>query len=49
MKAVAQVCFSMALAMFCAGVMMDRGSAGFAITLGLALQALGLLAMTMRR
>ena len=48
MKAAARVCFAGALAMFCAGVVLDKGAAGLSVILGLALQVLGLFLMTLR-
>lgn len=48
MKAAARVCFATSVAMFSAGLMIDKGGAGLAVILGLALQALGLFLMTLR-
>jgi hypothetical protein len=47
-KIVARVCFAAAVAMFSAGLMIDKGAAGLAVVVGLALQALGLFLMTLR-
>ena len=48
MKPAARLCFAGAMAMFGAAVVLDKGSAGMAAMIGLALQALGLLLMTLR-
>jgi hypothetical protein len=47
-KAAARVCFAIATAMFSAGLMIDRGAAGLAVVIGLALVAFGLFLMTLR-
>ena len=48
MKAPARLCFVGAAVMFSAAVVLDKGSAGMAAMIGLALQAFGLLLMTLR-
>ena len=48
MKAAARLCFAAAVAMFSAGLMIDKGGAGMAVILGLAFQALGLFFMSVR-
>lgn len=48
MKAAARLCFAASAAMFSGGVVLDKGGAGIAVILGLALQALGFFFMTLR-
>lgn len=48
MKGAGRLCFAIAVAMFGAALVMDKGSAGLAAVLGLAFQALGLFFMTLR-
>jgi hypothetical protein len=47
-KAAARLCFACAMTMFSAAVVLDKGSAGMAAMIGLALLSFGLLLMTLR-
>lgn len=48
MKTPARLCFVGAMTMFGSAVMLDKGSAGMAAMIGLALLSFGLLLMTLR-
>jgi hypothetical protein len=47
-KAAARLCFAASVALFSGGLVIDKGGAGLAVLLGLALQALGFFFMTLR-
>jgi hypothetical protein len=47
-KGAARLCFAAAVAMFSAGLMIDKGAAGLSVITGLALTALGLFLMASR-